>query len=140
MASRKPRLAALPPGGHVDDDAMDDVIDDVPPVGESAPLLRTDPPSDAGPDRALRRLVVAMCLVFLFIVEVSAFMEPPTQEIMEAIICRSHFPGHALRGGADDARCKSTGVQKTLAMVRSWTVSAEMVVRECSAERRVRLG
>ncbi|POR35467.1 COP9 signalosome complex subunit 2 [Tolypocladium paradoxum] len=103
-------------------------------AGEATHLLQpphsTDLPPGVAPDKAFRRMVVAMGVLCLFVVEVSVFiMEPPTQQIMEDIICRDRYPDHALRvPGVEDARCKSYDVQKTLAMVRSWSISAEMVV------------
>ena len=105
-------------------------------ASESSPLLRPAevPSVVAAPDRSRQHLVVAMCTVFLFIVEVSVFItEPPTQQIMEDIICRDRYPDHVLRAPARDPRCKNTDVQQTLAMVRSWSASAEMLVRTCLA-------
>ena len=101
---------------------------------EATPLLHnTDLPPDVAPDKAFRRKVVAMCVLAVFIVEVSVFiMDPPAQQIMESIICRDHYPDHLLSlPSVEDDRCKGKDVQKTLAMVRSWSLSAEMAVREC---------
>ncbi|XP_044721311.1 major facilitator superfamily domain-containing protein [Hirsutella rhossiliensis] len=94
-------------------------------TSEQAPLLHVTDPGTAA-DRSLRRRVIGMCAVFLFVIEASqVMMEPPTQEIMESIICRNHYPDHRVR---NDERCKNTDVQKTLAMVRSWCMSAEMII------------
>lgn len=73
-----------------------------------------------------------MCLVFIFLVEVSQFvMEPPLQKILEDIICRNYHPDHLLRvPRVQDQRCKNPDVQKTLAMVRGWSASAVMAVRK----------
>lgn len=75
---------------------------------------------------------MGMCILMLFIVEVSQFiMEPPLQKIMEDIICRDYYPNHALRmPRIQDHRCKNTDVQKTLAMVRGWLMAVEMATRE----------
>ncbi len=111
-------------------DAMDD--GQTTPSSEGTPLLHnTDLPPDVAPDKKFRRLVVAMCTVLLFIVEVSVFiMAPPTQQIMEDIICRDRYPDHLLRmPSVEDDRCKNTDVQQTLAMVRSWSASGEMLIR-----------
>ncbi|PWI68291.1 hypothetical protein PCL_02060 [Purpureocillium lilacinum] len=110
-------------------DAMDD--GQTTPSSEGTPLLHnTDLPPDVAPDKKFRRLVVAMCTVLLFIVEVSVFiMAPPTQQIMEDIICRDRYPDHLLRmPSVEDDRCKNTDVQQTLAMVRSWSASGEMLI------------
>ncbi|KAF4587170.1 MFS transporter [Ophiocordyceps camponoti-floridani] len=55
-------------------------------------------------------------------------MEPSTLEIVEDIICRGHFPDHKLRMPVVDGRCKDAAVQKTLAMIRSWSMSADMLI------------
>ena len=74
-----------------------------------------------------------MCVLFLFIVEVSQYiLTPPTEQIMEDVICRRYHPDHALvMPRIHDSRCKETDVQKTLAMVRSWSMSGEMMFRKC---------
>ncbi|RDA95411.1 hypothetical protein CP533_3437 [Ophiocordyceps camponoti-saundersi (nom. inval.)] len=95
---------------------------------EETPLLNTtnDHPTA---NASLRRHVIAMCVVFLIIVELSSsVMEPSQLQIMEDIICRGHFPDHQLRMPTVDGRCKSNGVQKTLAMIRSWSMSADMLI------------
>ncbi|ODA83166.1 hypothetical protein RJ55_01677 [Drechmeria coniospora] len=98
---------------------------------EADPLLSSDapvgsPPED-GSDKAFRRTVIAMCVLFLFIVETSGvIIEPPKLQLMEDIICRDQYPDHLM--GVDDGRCKDAEVQKTLAMVRSWSLSSEMFV------------
>lgn len=143
MARRDPErpdpavdVRSIPPEPIMDDE---DEYDTRAAAAEATPLLlrNTDLPPGVAPDRAFRRMVVAMCVLFLFIVEVSVFiMEPPTQQIMEDIICRDRYPDHVLRvPGREDDRCKGTEVQQTLAMVRSWSTSAEMAVRECLPRR-----
>jgi hypothetical protein len=101
-------------------------------VTEESPLLNTDLPPDDVPDESFQRLVVAMCVLFLFIVEVSAFiMQPPLQQLMENRICAEIFPDLGLGIVSDpDGRCKSNRVQQELAMLRSWEVAAEMFVRK----------
>ncbi|RFU76030.1 cop9 signalosome complex subunit 2 [Trichoderma arundinaceum] len=96
---------------------------------ETALLQNTDLPPDIAPSKAFRRLVLGMCVLFLFIVEVSQYiLTPPTEQIMEDVICRRYHPDHALvMPRIHDSRCKETDVQKTLAMVRSWSMSGEMM-------------
>ncbi|KPM33923.1 hypothetical protein AK830_g12649 [Neonectria ditissima] len=98
------------------------------PLLEQSPLLPNDLPADIVPPKSFRFRVLLMCIVFLFIVEVSQFiMEPPLQKIMEDIICRKYYPDHLLREPSIlDRRCKNDQVQQTLAMVRGWSLSFEM--------------
>ncbi|KAF7546054.1 hypothetical protein G7Z17_g8707 [Cylindrodendrum hubeiense] len=98
---------------------------------ENSPLLPNDLPADILPPKSFRRRVLIMCILFLFIVEVSQFiMEAPLQTIMEDIICRNYYPDHLLRAPRiQDHRCKSNDVQKTLAMVRGWSLAFEMATR-----------
>ncbi|PHH73090.1 hypothetical protein CDD80_4039 [Ophiocordyceps camponoti-rufipedis] len=99
------------------------------PIQEETPLLTTNNQTIPPKDASLQRRVIASCVLFLFIVEVSSFvMEPATQEIVEDIICRGHFPDHKLRMPVLDGRCKDPAVQKTLAMIRSWSMSADMLI------------
>lgn len=71
-----------------------------------------------------------MCVLFLFIVEVSQFvMIAPLQQVLEDRICGDIYPDHELGVVANpDDRCKDKFVQKQLAMLRSWDVSAQMFV------------
>ncbi|RCI12671.1 hypothetical protein L249_0870 [Ophiocordyceps polyrhachis-furcata BCC 54312] len=86
---------------------------------EQRPLL----PDQTHEQALFRRRVVAMCVLFLIVVELSSsVMEPSQLQIMEDVICRRHFPL------VDDGRCKDNSVQKTLAMVRSWSMSADMLI------------
>ncbi|KAM0263939.1 hypothetical protein ACHAQJ_000974 [Trichoderma viride] len=92
----------------------------------TALLQNTDLPADIAPSKEFRRLVLGMCVLFLFIVEVSQYIiNPPMEQIMEDVICRRHHSDHAL--ATHDGRCKETDVQKTLAMVRSWGMSGDML-------------
>ncbi|KAH7013715.1 COP9 signalosome complex subunit 2 [Ilyonectria destructans] len=97
---------------------------------EHSPLLRNDLPPDIVPAKSFRNRVLLMCVLSLFIVEVSQFiMEPPLQKIMEDIICRDYYPDHVLRvPRIQDNRCKNNEVQKTLAMVRGWILAFEMAI------------
>lgn len=115
-------------GASADREA-DDYFGDV--STEDTPLLNTDLPPDVVPDQSFQNLVVSMCVLFLFIVEVSTFiMQPPLQQVMEDRICGEIFPDHELGVVSHtDDRCKDNLVQKELAMLRSWEVSAEMFVR-----------
>lgn len=101
---------------------------------EESPLLNTDLPPEVAPDNSFQGLVVTMCILFLFIVEVSQYiMEPPMQQLMEDIICRDRYPDHQLGLMAKkekDPRCKKIDVQEELAMVRAWATAAEMFVRK----------
>jgi MFS family permease len=99
---------------------------------EYSPLLNTDIPPDVVPDQSFQRLVVGMCVLFLFIVEVSTFiMQPALQQLLETRICAEIFPDLGLETMSDtDDRCKGNRVQKELAMLRSWAVAAAMFVRK----------
>ncbi|KAM0230448.1 hypothetical protein ACHAPO_009212 [Fusarium lateritium] len=56
-------------------------------------------------------------------------MNPPTKKIIEDIICRQHYPDHAIKSyWIEDQRCKDSPVQKTLAMVQGWAQAFEMGV------------
>ncbi|KAK7433333.1 hypothetical protein QQZ08_000272 [Neonectria magnoliae] len=98
------------------------------PLLDDFPVLPNDLPADIIPPKSFRFRVLLMCIVFLFIVEVSQFiMEPPLQKIMEDIICHKYYPDHSLREPSIlDRRCKNDEVQRTLAMVRGWSLSFEM--------------
>ncbi|KAI9163984.1 MFS transporter [Paramyrothecium foliicola] len=119
------------------DDDLDDAATEVGSNGdayvaaERTPLLPTDLPAQVVPDKSFQHLVMAMTLLFLFIVEVATYlMDPPIQSVMEDIICRQKFPDHVMFpvSHAADARCKGKEVQKTLAMVKGWIFSSEMFV------------
>lgn len=100
----------------------------------SSPLLHQGPDSpEPVVDKYFRRRVLIIIGVILLVVEMCEFlMNPPTQQIMEDIICRQQFPDHQLfLPQVQDNRCKGSSVQKPLAMVRSWGMSAEMFVRTC---------
>lgn len=101
---------------------------------ETTALLQTSPLAGdvVVPSRSFRRFVLGMCVLFLFIIEASQFiLTPAMEQIMEDIICRNYHPDHALAvPGAHDNRCKETEVQKRLAMVRSWSMSLEMMFRK----------
>lgn len=101
----------------------------------------------AGVSSTLKRRVLLMSILFLFIVEFSLFvMEAPLQQIMENFICHSKtMSKNAKREPMDvmgmgdmdgmegmDPRCKEPDVQQTLAMARSWMMSVSMLVRESS--------
>lgn len=115
----------------IDIDIDSDVESLSSPASEETPLLPTDLPADIVPSKSFQRRVVGMCLLFLLVVETCQFLcEPPTQEIMEDIICRGHFPDHQL--AVLDHRCKDKEIQKTLAMVRSWSFTVENLIRKSS--------
>jgi hypothetical protein len=63
-----------------------------------------------------------MCAVFLFIIDVSVFIiDPPTQQILEDIICRDRYGGDpsVLLAKGPGSPCKSPDVQSKLAMFTS---------------------
>ncbi|KAM0417336.1 hypothetical protein ACHAPT_012652 [Fusarium lateritium] len=94
---------------------------------EGSPLLSNDLPRDLVPSRAFQRRVLGMCILSLFIVEVSEYIaDPPQQKIIEDIICRRYYPDHVLE--VNDHRCKGNHIQKTLAMVRGWHLAFGMAV------------
>ncbi|KHO01274.1 MFS transporter [Metarhizium album ARSEF 1941] len=97
---------------------------------EESPLLHTDLPPDVVPDKPFQHLVLSVCVLFLFVVEVSMFvMQPPLQQVMEDRVCGEIYPDHLVGTMSEtDDRCKDNTVQKELAMLRSWEVSAEMFV------------
>ncbi|KAK2601809.1 hypothetical protein QQS21_004592 [Conoideocrella luteorostrata] len=105
----------------------DDYFGDV--FNEDTPLLNTDLPADVVPSKSFQHLVVSMCVLFLFIVEVSQFMmAPPMAQVMEDRICGEIYPDHELGAVANpDDRCKDKVVQKELAMLRSWEITCEML-------------
>ncbi|KAH7316840.1 major facilitator superfamily domain-containing protein [Stachybotrys elegans] len=128
-------MDARPSVGDDNDDAQESYFDgalspDARLPQETTPLLPAAPASAAGPSKSFRRIVVAMCILFLFIAQVSVFlMDPPSQAIAEDIICRGKFPDHTLGvWGMADARCKGPEVQKTLAMVRSWQLATNNLI------------
>ncbi|RGP68384.1 hypothetical protein FLONG3_8157 [Fusarium longipes] len=97
---------------------------------EQSPLLPDTSPRQDEPSKALRRRVLCMCMLALLMVEVSQFiMNPPIKKIIEDIICRQHYPDHAIKSyWIEDHRCKDSPVQKTLAMVQGWAQAFEMGV------------
>ncbi|KFA73437.1 hypothetical protein S40288_04186 [Stachybotrys chartarum IBT 40288] len=119
-------------GGLAEAQQQDDFDHGLAHDDERSPMLATAPdrPPQAVPSKWFRRRVLAMCILFLFIAEVSTYiMDPPSQAIMEDIICRDRFPDHALNvWDRRDDRCKDKLVQDTLAMVRSWQLVVENLV------------
>jgi MFS family permease len=111
----------------------DDTVDRDPETqiaSEESPLLPNTSPQQDGPSKAFRRRALGMCMLALLMVEVSQFiMNPPTKKIIEDIICRQHYPDHAIKSyWIEDHRCKDSPVQKTLAMVQGWAQAFEMGV------------
>jgi hypothetical protein len=118
-----------------DNDNVD--IDPETQVSEESPLLQNTSPQRDGPSKAFRRRTLGMCMLALLMVEVSQFiMNPPTKKIIEDIICRQHYPDHAIQSyWIEDLRCKDSPVQKTLAMVQGWAQAFEMGVRKLACFR-----
>lgn len=114
-------------------------------TSEQTPLLATATNNDTDanssssppPSKAFRYKVTLLCALFIFIVDLAVFlMEPPSQEILEDIICRMHYPDHRLAsfsggsGGDDlDKRCKDPDVQKMMAAVKSLTTIPQLLIR-----------
>lgn len=98
---------------------------------EASPLLASDMAASMVPDKSFRRLVLLMCAWLLFVIEVGQFiLVPALKEVMEDIICRKHYPDHVIGLYKEvDKRCKDNSVQKTLAMVSAWSLSANMFIR-----------
>lgn len=103
----------------------------------TALLQNSDLPPDIAPSKSFRNFVIGMCVLFLFLVEVSQYiLNPPMEQIMEDVICRRFHPDHTLAmPNVHDGRCKDTDVQKTLAMVRSWGMSGDMLIRKFLRDR-----
>ena len=99
---------------------------------EETPLLGTDLPPDVAPDKKFQALVISMCVLFIFIVEVGVeIMAAPGQQVLEDILCREHYPDHKIGVlDIDDERCKAPEVQKDMAMLRSWDASTGMLIRK----------
>ncbi|RFN53826.1 hypothetical protein FIE12Z_1860 [Fusarium flagelliforme] len=97
---------------------------------EESPLLPNTSPIQNGASKAFQRRALGFCMLALLMVEVSQFiMNPPTKKIIEDIICRKHYPDHAIRSyDIEDIRCKDSPVQGTLAMVQGWQQAFEMGV------------
>ncbi|KAM0245081.1 hypothetical protein ACHAQJ_010660 [Trichoderma viride] len=102
---------------------------------EHLPLHESDPmgePAAAAPRSASTspRYVVAMCAMFIFMVELSMYVtDPAMQMIMEDVACHDHYPDHKIGVNlGEDSRCKNADVQGTLAMSRSWMMWAQMLV------------
>ncbi|KAK7209942.1 hypothetical protein V2G26_017120 [Clonostachys chloroleuca] len=88
------------------------------------PPVAQDAAADAvlAPSRAFQIRVQLMCAVFLFIIDVSVFIiDPPTQQILEDIICRDRYGGDpsVLLAKGPGSPCKSPDVQSKLAMFTS---------------------
>jgi hypothetical protein len=108
-------------------------------VSEDSPLLPADLPPEIVPGKSFQYRLLAVSLAILMVLEFSQYaLEPAMQEILEDIICRDQFPDHLLRAKHGsrvlDVRCKDVIVQKELAMVRSWVVATDMLVREYNAD------
>ncbi|KAG5952540.1 hypothetical protein E4U53_000615 [Claviceps sorghi] len=57
-------------------------------IQEEAPLIDTDPSLSSVPSKGFQRLVFSMCLVFLFIVEISQLViNPALQRVLEHRLC-----------------------------------------------------
>ena len=98
---------------------------------EGTPLLPTDLPPAIAPDKAFKRRVFAMMILFIAVVDIAAtIMEAPTQEIIEDFICRQHFPSYEAQEEPQNDGCKGAAVQKTLAMVRAYQFACQSFVRE----------
>lgn len=111
-------------------ESQDHVVDI---ANEAQPLLDTDLPMEFVPDKWFQRRVMTAASALLAIIIVSqAISVPALQEIMEDVICRDIYPDHPLKAfEIIDKRCKDPAVQNTLAMVKSWSASCELLVRTC---------
>lgn len=101
------------------------------PASERTPLLATDLPADMLPRAAVKYKVIAMCAIFLFVIDVGTFiMDAPMQQLMEDVICRDLFPDHPIgKDGVGDGRCKTAEVQQALANLKSMKMVAQMLCR-----------
>ncbi|KAK0392927.1 hypothetical protein NLU13_2421 [Sarocladium strictum] len=125
-----PQPGRKSPARHdVDDgDEADDVLSRESIADVETPLLASDLPPEFVPDKRFQHTVMMMCCIFVGLVEIYSFLTAaPLQEIMEDFICHQHFPDHLMNSPAiQDQRCKEPGVQKTLAMARSWWQTLEL--------------
>lgn len=102
------------------------------PPGEESPLLPTDLPADIVPPKSFQRLVIGLVVLFLILIEIGEYLsDPPEMSIIEGILCRERYPDHQLLSASDsDPRCKDTEIQKEIAMIRSWAMSLESLIRK----------
>ncbi|KAK5988259.1 Efflux pump ustT-like protein [Cladobotryum mycophilum] len=95
---------------------------------EETPLMQ----DNDGPvvPKSLRRFIISMAVFMFLLKNINGTMRnAPMLKIMEDIICRDYYSDHLLWiPGGHDLRCKDIDVQKTLAMVKSWTVSSHLLV------------
>lgn len=102
-------------------------------ASDTTPLLSDQesflpPATQSSHDSKLRRKLVIMSVLFISVIEISQLiMEAPFQQIIEEVVCHHHT--YAIPGSSAIEDCKSTSVQKTLAMIRSWSYSCETFVR-----------
>ena len=125
-------------GGLIQDTQSQDVPEMVQEISgtatEHTPLLADDVPLENRHSRAGRRKVILICALLLFVVDAGAnIMEPPTNQLMEDVICRDYFPDHALgREGFADHRCKERHVQKDFTMLKSVIMFTRTLCRTSS--------
>lgn len=113
-------------------------------AGEASPLLAqqmdgndNDVPPEVWPDSLFRQNLLILCMVFVIIVELGAYLQvPPTNKLMEEIICRQEFPDMGLHpsgpsgDGPGDDPCQSNAVQERIALIRGWSNAFDTIGRE----------
>lgn len=72
-----------------------------------------------------RRLIVALCLILIVLIEVASYLQvAPLNKIVEGIICHDYYPelelGGLSTGDESDPLCKGKDVQGELVMLRGW--------------------
>lgn len=129
MTARDQERETLLGGSNATAQNNDHVVDM---FDETTPLIETDLPAELMPDKRFRFLVLAVGGAVLTIITISQIIiAPAMQQVMEDIICRKVHPDHRLNVfGAIDERCKDGTVTKTLAMLRSWSIVTDMLVRK----------
>ena len=112
---------------------VEDAADDN--THEASPLLPTDIPPEVVPGKSFRIKFQILAVMVLVTIDFCQYLlEPAMQAVMEDLICREQYPDHFLRQPHSpsvlDLRCKAPKVQKELAMIRSWSAAADMLVRK----------
>lgn len=107
-------------------------VDPIPLSDDEDPVEATELPAEFVPSLAFQwSVMLTATAIVTIIIGGQIIMSPATDEIMEDIICHTKFPDHAIGSyNPPDPRCKDDAVQDVFAMVRAWSTSAEMLVRE----------
>ena len=116
-------------GAEADDDDHGTVTAETPLLanhtGQNGP---TDEPAVDGPGNLYKQNVIVLCLALALLASLgSGLLQPPTNALLEDIICRQHYPDAVGGFLSHDKLCRNPDVQGRLASIRGWASTFDAI-------------